>query len=149
MFIFIWNKVNFPLTLEYPCTSLGVEYFFYLAFKNMFDLKSKISYKLSYRNQVNHVWILRNVTEFIRPKNVRALHKKWKFSLRISSVNEFPADLVTFTDEILNWKLHFLCSGGFYIVFDILWQLQSRNWDTVRNHLHQWQTTNWAINLYG
>ena len=24
---------------------------------------------------------------------------------------KFPADLVTFTEEILNGKLHFLCSG--------------------------------------
>ena len=24
---------------------------------------------------------------------------------------QFPADLVTFTEEILNRKLHFLCSG--------------------------------------
>ena len=23
---------------------------------------------------------------------------------------QFPADLVTFTEEIVNWKLHFLCS---------------------------------------
>ena len=23
---------------------------------------------------------------------------------------QFPADLITFTEEILNWKLHFLCS---------------------------------------
>ena len=34
------------------------------------------------------------------------------FPLRISSVNvanmQFPADLVTFTEEILNGKLHFL-----------------------------------------
>ena len=36
------------------------------------------------------------------------LHKKWCFPLRISSV--IPADLVTFTEEILNGKLHFLCS---------------------------------------
>ena len=27
---------------------------------------------------------------------------------------QFPADLVTFTEEILNEKLHFLCSGHFY-----------------------------------
>ena len=33
------------------------------------------------------------------------LHKKWSFPLRISSVN-----LVTFTEEILDGKLHFLCS---------------------------------------
>ena len=42
------------------------------------------------------------------------LHKKWSFPLRISSVNgtnpQFPADLVTSTEEILNGKFHFLCS---------------------------------------
>ena len=42
------------------------------------------------------------------------LHKKWNFSLSISSVNvtkpQFPADLVTITAEILNEKLNFLCS---------------------------------------
>ena len=40
--------------------------------------------------------------------------QKMKFSLRISSVNvtkSTTADLVTFTEEILNVKLHFLCSG--------------------------------------
>ena len=44
-----------------------------------------------------------------------SLHKKWSFPLRISSVNvtklEFPADLVIFTEEIVNGKLHFLCSA--------------------------------------
>ena len=50
------------------------------------------------------------------------MHKKWSFPLRISPVNvtksagmwpnpQFPADLVTFTVEILDGKLHFLCSG--------------------------------------
>ena len=40
-----------------------------------------------------------------------SLHKKWSFPLRISPVNvtksDFPADLVTFTGEILNEKLDF------------------------------------------
>ena len=36
-------------------------------------------------------------------------HKKRSFPLRISSVNA-TAGLVTFTEEILNGKLHFLCS---------------------------------------
>ena len=34
---------------------------------------------------------------------------------------KFPADLVTFTQEILNGKLHFLCSaefGGIFIDFN-------------------------------
>ena len=40
------------------------------------------------------------------------LQKKWSFPLRVSSV-----DLVTFTEEILNGKLHFLCSDAFYPSF--------------------------------
>ena len=32
---------------------------------------------------------------------------------------QFPADLVTFTEEILNGKLHFLCSA--YIHIAIAW----------------------------
>ena len=36
--------------------------------------------------------------------------QKWSFSLRISSLNKLPGDLVTFTEEILNRKLHYLCS---------------------------------------
>ena len=49
-----------------------------------------------------------------QPGQPQQLHKKWSFPLRISSVNmtklHFPADLVTLTEEILNGKLHFLCS---------------------------------------
>ena len=41
----------------------------------------------------------------------------------ISSVNvtnpQFPADLVTFTEEILNTKLHFLRSEGKRLPFQI------------------------------
>ena len=43
-----------------------------------------------------------------------SLHKKWGFPLSISSLNVTKSagncDLVTFTEEILNGKLHFLCS---------------------------------------
>ena len=43
-----------------------------------------------------------------------SLHKKWRLPLRSSSViwpnPEETSDLVTFTEEILNGKLHFLCS---------------------------------------
>ena len=48
-----------------------------------------------------------------------ALHKKWSFPLRISSVNvtksQETADLVTFTEEILDGKVHFLCNYGFHV----------------------------------
>ena len=39
-----------------------------------------------------------------------SLHKKWNFPLRISSVNMTKSDLVTFTEETFNGKLHFLFS---------------------------------------
>ena len=38
------------------------------------------------------------------------LHKKWSFPLRISSVNVKSFTEVTFTEEIVNGKLHFLCT---------------------------------------
>ena len=36
-----------------------------------------------------------------------------KFSIKdfFSKCEQFPVDLVTFTKEILNGKLHFFCSG--------------------------------------
>ena len=39
-----------------------------------------------------------------------SLHRKWSSPLRISSVNVQTADLVTYTEEILNGKLLFLGS---------------------------------------
>ena len=41
-------------------------------------------------------------------------HKKWSFPLRISSVNvtKSAADLVTFTEETLNGKVHFVGSSS-------------------------------------
>ena len=41
---------------------------------------------------------------------VKSLHKKCSFPLRISSVND------SFTEEIINGKLHFLCSEYFYTI---------------------------------
>ena len=32
---------------------------------------------------------------------------------------QFPADLLTFTEEILNRKLHFLCGVGRFATYDI------------------------------
>ena len=46
-----------------------------------------------------------------------ALHKKMKFSIKdffskCDQIRQETADLFTFTKEILNRKLHFLCSVG-------------------------------------
>ena len=53
---------------------------------------------------------------------LNSLHKKWSFPLSISSVNVTKsvgngADLVTFTEEILNRKLHF-CAVFVFAPFD-------------------------------
>ena len=52
-------------------------------------------------------------------ENAYLFSLKWEVNLSIcnsvhrtkNEVPRFPADLVTFTEEILNGKLHFLCSG--------------------------------------
>ena len=52
----------------------------------------------------------------------QSLHKKWNFPLKISSVNvQETADLITFTEELLNGKLHFLCSELL-----LIWCIRSR-----------------------
>ena len=55
------------------------------------------------------------------------LHKKWSFLSRISSVNvtnpQFPVDLVIFTGEILNGKLHFLYSNSKFLNLRRIWLL--------------------------
>ena len=38
------------------------------------------------------------------------------FEILSSILSKFPADLVTFTEEILNGKLHFLCNAFAKIV---------------------------------
>ena len=49
-----------------------------------------------------------------RQKTTKDTAQKMKFPIKDSCVSnisiKFPADLVTFTEEILNGKLHFLCS---------------------------------------
>ena len=41
-------------------------------------------------------------------------HKKMKFSVKdfVSKFDQISDDLLTYTEEILNGKLHLLCSGG-------------------------------------
>ena len=76
-----------------------------------------------------------------------SLHKKWSFPLRISSVNvtksaeESPnstketADLVTLTEEILNGKLHFLCSDIYFnrVRIKVFIKPLSYTWKMLRN----------------
>ena len=52
-----------------------------------------------------------------RKRLLRTLRRKMKFSIKDFLVNgqnqNFPVDLVKFTEEALNRKLHFLCSWLF------------------------------------
>ena len=91
----------------------------------MFHISSACKYKNSHnlRNYVTQyiykfVDLLEETGSALLSVKVKivtiTLHKKWSFPLRIFSVNvtkpQFPADFLTFTEEILNEKLHFLCS---------------------------------------
>ena len=79
------------------------------------------------------------------------LHKKWSFPLRISLVMwpnpEFPADLVTFTEEILSGKIHFLCSvnlPGPNYVFPQLIEIKSQYVKFIINFQQRLQQFTWA-----
>ena len=54
---------------------------------------------------------------------------------------QFLADLVTFTEKIVNWKLHFLCSGISFLKYTVLKkQFQHILWirrDVLRTYLKQ------------
>ena len=68
------------------------------------------------------IWYSDSITELFEPLVCKLcltclhiiLHKKWSFPLRISSINitnsAANCGLVTFTEKILNGKLHFFCS---------------------------------------
>ena len=71
-----------------------------------------------YNNGENYVYanIKQGIMNLMMQHNLpyNSQHKKWSFPLRVSSVNvtnlQFPANLATFSEEIFNRKLHFLCS---------------------------------------
>ena len=56
-----------------------------------------------------------------------SLYRKWSFPLKISWINVTKsagtADLVTLTEEILNRKLHFLCSD---LLAEVYWENNKR-----------------------
>ena len=62
----------------------------------------------------------------LRRLSQSTLHKKWSFSLRFSSVSVISssgtANLVKFTGEILNEKLHFLSSAISQYLLGALWE---------------------------
>ena len=66
---------------------------------------------------VNNIFNANTPTDF--SESILSLHKKLSFPLRISAEN---ADLVTFTEEILDEKLHFL--GSVSVLLN-LWPLKS------------------------
>ena len=71
------------------------------------------------------------------------LDKKWSFLLRISSVNVTKSDLVTFIVEILNRKLHFLCSVISMILYLRLTGLPGSLKSKILEHPQIWNSRNW------
>ena len=84
-----------------------------------FDVWKSSEYASEFRGPLNDQWM------------INALHKKWSFSLRISSVN------VTKSTENcrfghIYWKnpdgkLHFLCSDGLALLLVVTWLTLHRN----------------------
>ena len=84
----------------------------YSQFQDYYYTSSSITFKYSSYIICLHVFIAVAYYWYISIafNSGLALHKKWSFPLRISSVNETRSDLVTFTEDILNGQLHFLYS---------------------------------------
>ena len=49
-----------------------------------------------------------------------------RFSLTLHKKMKFSADLVTFTGEILNGKLHFLSSGNFFHLAEYVLKIEAK-----------------------
>ena len=66
-----------------------------------------------------------------------SLHKKWSFSLKVSSVNvnKSARNFYTFTEEILNEKLHFL------VKFVLFHRPEAMSRNTEKNEVF------WSISL--
>ena len=62
-------------------------------------------------------WILRDMSINLRCTKNEVFHQG--FLQEMLPNPQFPADLITFTEEILNGKLHFLCSTNDYIQCNI------------------------------
>ena len=61
----------------------------------------------NFKNSFKNICTIKSATQ--------TLHIKWSFPLRIFSVNvTTAANVITFTEQILNGKLHFLCSVALY-----------------------------------
>ena len=97
----------------------NAEIFFCYVYLNLYNRAGPFQLLLPYVNR----WVLRPCNTSIKLQSrvacpgawmVVTLHKKWSFPLRICLLNvtnlQKTANLVTFTEEILNGKLHFLCS---------------------------------------
>ena len=86
-------------------------------------------YFLKWVNLFNH-FSANQLTVFY----MMALHRKWSFHYGFfSKCDEFPADLVIFTEEILNEKCHSLVhcwSSGHWRVWKVTWENKLALWNT-------------------
>ena len=129
-------------------------------FLSLFSMAAIIrkNYNSEARDESNHV---KEKSVYFKPTLHFTLHKKWSFPLRISLLMwpnpQETADLDTFTEEILNGKLHFLCSFNLMfpsILQQLLKQLYSRiikkgKWPafkkSVREMLYLQRHRNWIF----
>ena len=56
---------------------------------------------------------------------------------------QFPVDLVTFTEEFLNAKLHFMCSVIFLFLFAYSWAKERVEIGVTTMVLEKWKGCNW------
>ena len=133
-----WEK-----PLWYCCVSLSKHSA--LCFENSFGECIHIRLTLlSYRSQSTDFqckamdWFLHESKIGLIWVEAGTLHKKWSFPLSISSVNVIksavPYNLVTFTEEIGNGKLHFLCKKKSHFVNTssfIFWSHNKQGWKSL------------------
>ena len=84
-------------------------------FRHIYFKYQKIIQKMKGSKEFKNRWTSWDLKrDLLAPKTWLTLHKKWSFPLRFLQWMwpnpQFLANLVTFTEEILNGKLHFWCS---------------------------------------
>ena len=82
----------------------------------VYDFIEKKKNKISWIQLISRNVVFKGFGRVLKRSPYCTLHKKWSFALKISAKNvtksTVSADLVTFTEEILNWKLDFWCSAN-------------------------------------
>ena len=129
------KKVFFP-KIKFVCSSISLPHFYdyILCLDEYSRVHSSSQIYSRYLNNFvfTSVW---HQLEFFGSFSHVTLHKKWSFPLGISF--QFPADLFTFTKEILHGKLHFLYSFTHILKGRFSWMYCGRPWKTNFTHFQK------------